>query len=302
MISRIGVVSKPGRAELPSLLRLLADWCSSRRIDLAADTASAHYMERTDGFPRGELPGGCDLIVVLGGDGTLLSAARAVGVRQIPLLAVNLGGLGFMMTTGPEELSTALESVYRAEFCLDSRMVLETRLIRQGTEVDRFFALNDIVVSNGPVARLLHLEAFASGHYVCSYRADGLILSTPTGSTAYSLSAGGPVMAPDVAAISLTPICPHTLSNRSVVLSADVRVEIRVSAGGEENYLSVDGQVGRRLMAGDAICASKASHTVDIIQTKSVRYFDVLRSKMRWEGQATDESGFRRGLEPDDRS
>ncbi len=282
MIRRIGVVSKPDRTEIPGLLRTLLDWCSQRGVELAVDTTSGDYLGRSDGQPRDDLPDGCDLIVVLGGDGTLLSAARAVGDRQTPLLAVNLGGLGFMMTTGPDELPSALEAVSRSEFRLDSRMVLEARLVRKGGDIDRFFALNDIVVSNGPVARLLHLEAFADEEYVCGYRSDGLILSTPTGSTAYSLSAGGPVMSPDVAALSLTPICPHTLSNRSVVLPADAKVEIRVSAGDEDNYLSIDGQVGRHLMAEDAIRAWKAGHTVDIIQTNSMLYFDVLRSKMRW--------------------
>ena len=282
MIRRIGVVSKPDREEIPGLLRTLADWCSARNAELAVDCTSGDYLGRADGRPRDDLPDGCDLIVVLGGDGTLLSAARAVGDRQIPLLAVNLGGLGFMMTTGPDELLSALDSVSDSGLDVDSRLVLEARLVRDGADIDRFFALNDIVVSNGPVARLLHLEAYADGRYVCEYRSDGLILSTPTGSTAYSLSAGGPVMAPDVAALSLTPICPHTLSNRSVVLRADAKVEIRVSAGDEENHLSIDGQVGRSLRPKDCIRAWRASHTVDIIRTKSMPYFEVLRSKMRW--------------------
>ena len=282
MIRRVGVVSKPGRADIPGLLRSIAAWCAERGIEPVFDMASAAYLGLAEGKPRESLPDGCDLIAVLGGDGTLLSAARAVGDRQTPLLAVNLGGLGFMMTTGPDELRDALDCVARGEHRLDSRMVLEARLARGGAEIDRFYALNDIVVANGAVARLLHLEAYADGDYVCGYRSDGLILSTPTGSTAYSLSAGGPVMAPDVAALSLTPICPHTLSNRSVVLPSTARVEIRVSAGDEENYLSVDGQVGRHLEPEDRIRAWKAGHTVDIVQTKSVPYFDVLRSKMRW--------------------
>ncbi len=282
MIRRIGVVSKPGRDDIPDLLSFLATWCAERRIELVVDEPSADYLRRSDGSPRAILPEGCDLITVLGGDGTLLSAARAVGNRQTPLLAVNLGGLGFMMTTGPEELPAALACVERSDYARDSRMVLEAHLVRNGEPLGRFFALNDVVVANGAVARLLHLEAYADGEYVCGYRSDGLILSTPTGSTAYSLSAGGPVMAPDVAALSLTPICPHTLSNRSVVLPATAKVEIRVSAGDEENYLSIDGQVGRHLEPQDRIRARMAGHTVDIIQTRSVPYFDVLRSKMRW--------------------
>ena len=282
MIRRIGIVSKPDREDIPALLRLLAGWCANRGIDTALDLASAAYLGRPDGQERERLPDGCDLLVVLGGDGTLLSAARAVGERQTPLLAVNLGGLGFIMTTGPDELPAALEDVAQSAYEIDSRMVLETRLERNGATMGKFFALNDIVVANGAVARLLHLEAYANEEFVCAYRSDGLILSTPTGSTAYSLSAGGPVMAPDVAALCLTPICPHTLSNRSVLLPATARVEIRVSGGDYNNFLSIDGQIGLRLEAKDRIRAWRASHTVDIVQTKSMRYFDVLRSKMNW--------------------
>ena len=282
MLRRIGAVSKPERQDIPALLRYLEGWAARHRIEIAVDNSSADYLNRGDGKSRNRLPEDCDLIVVLGGDGTLLSAARAVGERQIPLLAVNLGGLGVMMTTGPDELPAALESVAHSDFRLDSRMVLEARLVRDGAEIDRFFALNDVVVANGAVARLLHLAAYADGEYVCDYRSDGLILSTPTGSTAYSLSAGGPVMSPDVAALVLTPICPHTLSNRSVVLPSTAKVEIRVSAGDKDNYLSVDGQVGRHLKPEDSIRAWKAAHTVDIVQTNTMSYFDVLRSKMRW--------------------
>ena len=282
MIRRIGVVSKPGREDIPGLLRYILAWAAQRSIGVKVDPTTADYLQRDDGLERDVLPEGCDLIIVLGGDGTLLSAARAVGPQQTPLLAVNLGGLGFMMTIGPGELPAALGCVARSAYEVDSRMVLEVDLERDGKVVDRFFALNDIVVASGAVARLLHLEAYADGNFVCGYRSDGLIVSTPTGSTAYSLSAGGPVMVPDVAALSLTPICPHTLSNRSVVLPATAEVEVRILAGDEENYLSVDGQVGRHLEQQDRLRLRRASHTVDIVQTKSVPFFDVLRSKMRW--------------------
>lgn len=249
---------------------------------MAVDEVTAEYLHRGDGRSRLELARDCDLIVVLGGDGTLLSAARAVGSRGIPLLAVNLGGLGFMMTTGPEELPQAIENVHRSEFTLDSRMVLEARLEREGAEPERFFALNDIVVANGAFARVLHLEAFADEEFVGAYTADGLIVFTPTGSTAYSLAAGGPVIVPQVPAISLTPICPHTLSNRSVVLPATATVELCFPGGDEERHLSVDGQVSRHLHPQDRIRVFRADHTVDIVHTRSVPYFDVLRSKLRW--------------------
>lgn len=281
-IRRIGIASKPGREDIPALIRQILEWCAERDIEVALDLNSASYMARTDGVSREELPTACQLLVVLGGDGTLLSAARAVGVRQIPLLAVNLGGMGFMMTTGPGELVAALDCVTDAAYELDSRMVLEAVVVRDEQPGESYFALNDVVVANGAVARLLHLEAFSNGEYVCGYRSDGLIVSTPTGSTAYSLSAGGPVMAPDMRALSLTPICPHTLSNRSVVLPATSTVEILLAGGDDGNYLSVDGQVGCSLKSGDKIKVWRASHTVDIVQAKSLRFFDVLRSMMRW--------------------
>ena len=281
-VRRIGIVSKPGRDDIPDLLTIVRDWCAARGIECVLDPSSAGYVGSSDAVDREDLPSGCDLLVVLGGDGTLLSAARAVGDCQTPLLAVNLGGLGFMMTTGPDEVSAALDLVAKSDYQLDSRMVLEAHLERAGQPSERFFALNDVVVANGAVARLLHLEAFANGEYICGYRSDGLIVSTPTGSTAYSLSAGGPVMAPDVAAISITPICPHTLSNRSVVLPATATVEVMVEGGEEFSYLSVDGQVGRSLQAGDRIRAWKASHTIDIVHTTSMRFFTVLRNKMGW--------------------
>lgn len=284
-IRRIGIVSKPSREDIPGLLGQILEWCGKRAVEVALDPISAAYLGRDDARDREDVPEGCDLLVVLGGDGTLLSAARAVGERQVPLLAVNLGGLGFMMTTGPDELSAALECVDRSDCKLDTRMVIEARLEGAGREPERFFALNDVVVANGSVARLIHLEAFANGEYICGYRSDGLIISTPTGSTAYSLSAGGPVMAPDVPALSLTPICPHTLANRSVVLPSTATVEVQVNGGdgGEDhNYLSVDGQVGRSLQHGDRIRVRQADHAVSIVQTASLRYFAVLRNKMGW--------------------
>ena len=282
MIRTVAIVSKPGRDDIPVLLHYILEWAAEHDIRVKIDVSTADYLSRTDGMDRDRLPEECDLIVVLGGDGTFLSAARAVGPRQTPLLAVNLGGLGFMMTIGPDELPAALEGVARSAFKLDSRMVLEADLERDGEVVDRYFALNDIVVANSAVARLLHLEAYANGEFVCGYRSDGLIVSTPTGSTAYSLSAGGPVMAPDVAALTLTPICPHTLSNRAVVLPATAEVEVRILDGDEENFLSIDGQVGRHLEPHDRLRLWRAGHTVDIVQTNDVPFFDVLRSKMRW--------------------
>ena len=282
MIQQVGIVSKPGHADIPPLLVRLTDWLDKRGIAYRVDQASAACLGLAGGVERSRAVEGCDLVVALGGDGTLLSAARGVGEAEIPILAVNMGGLGFIMTTGPSELEVALEDAARGDYAIDSRMVIAAEVERGGETVAAFRALNDIVVTKAAVARLLHLEAYADGEYICAYQADGLIVSTPTGSTAYSLAAGGPVMVPSVSATCLTPICPHTISNRSVVLPSAARIAVKVSGGDDNNFLSADGQVGVKLEPNDRVRAWKADHAVKIVQPRNVRFFDVLRAKMRW--------------------
>ena len=281
MIRKVGIVSKPGREDIPPLLTKLLAWLDEHGVEARYDVETASHLGRDGGFRRQELPEGFDLMIVLGGDGTLLSAARAVGVRETPILAVNLGGLGFMMTTGPEELIPHLERVLAGDYSVQSRSVLEAEIVRGSETVGTYNALNDVVINKAAVARLLELDAFVDGDFVCSYRADGLVISTPTGSTAYSLSAGGPVMLPAVSATCVTPICPHTLTNRPVLLSEGSTVEA-VLRRGEDAYLTVDGQVGIALRQLDRIRARRADHSVKVIQPQRVRFFEVLRSKMKW--------------------
>ena len=281
MIRKVGIVSKPGREDIPPLVTKLIAWLDQHGVDAEYDVVTAGHLGRDGGFRREELPEGFDLLVVLGGDGTLLSAARAVGEREIPILAVNLGGLGFMMTTGPDELLPHLERVLAGDYSVQSRSVLKAEIMRGNESVGAYHALNDVVINKAALARLLELDAFVDGEFVCSYRADGLVLSTPTGSTAYSLSAGGPVILPSVSAISVTPICPHTLTNRPVLVSEASTVEA-VLRRGEDAYLTVDGQVGIALHQLDRIRARRADHSVKVIQPQRVRFFEVLRSKMKW--------------------
>ncbi len=281
MIRKVGIVSKPGREDIPPLVTKLIAWLDQQSVDAEYDVVTAGHLGREGGFRREELPEGFDLLVVLGGDGTLLSAARAVGEREIPILAVNLGGLGFMMTTGPDELLPHLERVLAGDYSVQSRSVLKAEIMRGNESVGAYHALNDVVINKAAVARLLELDAFVDGEFVCSYRADGLVLSTPTGSTAYSLSAGGPVILPSVSAISVTPICPHTLTNRPVLVSEASTVEA-VLRRGEDAYLTVDGQVGIALHQLDRIRARRADHSVKVIQPQRVRFFEVLRRKMKW--------------------
>lgn len=285
MIRKIGIVSKPGREDSPELLSKLLPWLVSRGVEYRLDRVSARYVGQDDGFDRAALAEEFDLMVVLGGDGTLLSVARGVGKRETPLLAVNMGGLGFMMTTGPGEIFRVLEDTLAGRFEVQCRTVLEARVVRGGSPIATYLALNDVVVNKAAIARLLQLEIFINDEFMCTYRADGLIVSTPTGSTAYSLAAGGPIMLPSVEALCVTPICPHTLSNRPVVVPETARIQIVFQGGDDTTYMTVDGQVGLNLQIGDCIETHKAPHCVRVVQPQDVRFFDVLRSKMHWGGR-----------------
>jgi NAD+ kinase len=282
MIQRVGIVSKPGRDDIPPLAHALLSWLEERGIEVKCDAVTAAYLERREGFDREAPPRDLDLMVILGGDGTLLSAARGVGESEVPLLAVNLGGLGFLMTTGPQELLHQLERVLSGDFVTNRRSVVTAEVVRDGESLGRHHALNDVVINKAAVARLLLLDAYVDDDFVCSYRADGLIISTPTGSTAYSLSAGGPVIYPTVSAICVTPICPHTLTNRPVLLPEGSVIDVIIKGGDNDSYLTIDGQVGLELHLHDRIRAWRARHNVRIIQPERIRFFEVLRNKMKW--------------------
>jgi NAD+ kinase len=284
MMRKIGIVSKPDRADLPAIVEELTAWLESKGVEYECDQVTTAYLGREGGFPREGMPEGFDLVIVLGGDGTLLSAARAVGPRETPLLAVNLGGLGFMMTTRAEELFDELGRVLEGNFAVQARRVLEAEVVRESNSLQHYFALNDVVINKLAIARLLHLDVFVDEEFVCRYRADGLIISTPTGSTAYSLAAGGPIMFPSVQAICLSPICPHTLSNRPVVVPETSRVEVLIQDGDHDGstFLTVDGQVGLDLQSQDRVRTQCAAHRVRVIQPRRLSFFDVLRTKMNW--------------------
>ncbi len=284
MMRKIGIVSKPERADLPAIVEELTAWLTGKGVEYDCDRVTTAYLGREGGFARECMPDGFDLVIVLGGDGTLLSAARAVGPRETPLLAVNLGGLGFMMTTRAEELFDELGRVLEGSFSVQERRVLEAEVVRANSSLQHYFALNDVVVNQLSIARLLHLDVFVDEEFVCRYRADGLIIATPTGSTAYSLAAGGPIMFPSVQAICLSPICPHTLSNRPVVVPETSRVEVLIQDGDHDGstFLTVDGQVGLELRSQDRVRTQCAAHRVRIIQPRRLSFFEVLRTKMNW--------------------
>jgi len=281
-ISTVGICSKPHSAEALAVVPGLLGWLEGRGIAVRCDLETAVYAPAAQGMPRNQVPPGCDLVIVLGGDGTLLSAARAIGKLEIPLFAVNLGGLGFLTAITVGEIYPELERALRGEHRIARRKLLSTEVVRGEEVVASYQALNDAVLTKVAIARMIDLEAWVDQQFVCAYKADGLIISTPTGSTAYSLSAGGPVIFPAVPAICLTPICPHTLTNRPVLVPETSVIRILPHNPNESTYLTIDGQVGGTILDGDAIVCRSSNYALHLIRPPNAMFFDVLRQKLDW--------------------
>jgi NAD+ kinase len=251
-IATVGIISKPKIARAAEIVCGLLQWLEARGIRYRCDEQTAQYASLTKSYPRQQLPDDCDLIIVLGGDGTLLSAARVVAGKGIPLFAVNLGNLGFLTAIQVEELYPELQRVLRHEHEVEHRATADCELQRGGKSIASYCALNDVVITKSELARMIDLDTYVDDHFVAAYKADGLIIATPTGSTAYSLSAGGPVVFPSVGAFCITPICPHMLTNRPVIVPDTSVIEI-LNHAAEGIFLTIDGQVGEPLCSGDRI-------------------------------------------------
>jgi NAD+ kinase len=280
-INTVGLVSKPNVQAAVNLVPKLLAWLHERGIAARMDEATAYYGGGS-GIPRADVPEGCDLMIVLGGDGTLLSAVRAIGRREIPLFPVNLGGLGFLTAITVDELFPELERALRGEHRIAKRKLLNSEVMRDGKTIATFDALNDAVLTKSDIARMIDLDVYVDDQLVCAYKADGLIISTPTGSTAYSLSAGGPIIFPSVPAICLTPICPHMLTNRPVLVPETSRIRV-ISRGPDESvYLTIDGQVGTPIREHDTIVCHSSQYALHLIRPPRQMFFDVLRQKLKW--------------------
>jgi len=278
----IGVVAKRDRRKALALTQKLVQWLRRRGRIVLLDADAAEALGLPDGVSKQEMMRRADLVVVLGGDGTFLSVARLASKREVPILGVNLGGLGFLTDVKPEEIFPALQRVLGGNYRVERRTVLAAAVIRGGKVVRRFQALNDVVINKGALARIIDLEASVNGEPLCTFKADGLIFSTPTGSTAYSLSAGGPIVEPSVGVLLVSPICPHTLTNRPIVLPDRERVRVEIRASDEDVVLTLDGQEGMQLASGDCVEVRRSPNHVALVRSPARTFFEVLRAKLRW--------------------
>ena len=280
-IERVMIVAKRQRPQAIAAARQVARLLAARRVGVTFDRETARALGRAAPRARGA-DRAADLYVVIGGDGTLLSVARSIASRPRPILGVNLGGLGFLTETSLEEIEPALADVLEGGYLLERRMSLEVALVRAGRSIARQMVLNDLVINKSALARIIDLSLSIDRRFVTTYKADGLIVSTPTGSTAYSLSAGGPIIHPEMEALLIAPICPHTLTMRPLVVPDRSIVEITLRTGESEVYLTLDGQVGHPLHARDRVRVQRGRLPVLMVRSRERSYYEVLRHKLHW--------------------
>ncbi len=283
-MNRIGIIAKKNKPEAVAIARHLVEWLRPKKIEVYIEEEIGKLLSPTLWKPiqREAIPTDVGMIIVLGGDGTLLSVARQVWNKNIPILGVNLGGLGFLTEITLDELYPVLEKVLQDDFKINERDVLNAEVIRRGERIAEFVVLNDAVINKGALARIIDLETTINGEYLSTFRSDGLIISTPTGSTAYNLSAGGPIVFPSLHTIIITPICPHTLTIRPIIIPDHVRIRALLKSRNEEVTLTLDGQQGFTLEFEDVVEVRKAEGRILLIKSPYRRYFELLREKLKW--------------------
>src|SRR5579883_3175007 len=266
LVQSVGIISRPRRKDIASVVPPLLNWLSERGLKVHCDSETAGCISSPCAVKsREEIPAISDLLIVLGGDGTLLAAARLLNGRQVPILPVNLGGLGFLTSVTLDDMYPVLEQAITGQARYSERVMLESRVMREGKLFHCARALNDAVLNKAALARIIDLELRVNGEFVTTYKSDGLIVATPTGSTAYSLSAGGPIIYPIVSAFVITPICPHTLTNRPLVIPDSAKIEIGFAAGEAPIYLTLDGQVGVEVRAEDVVSLAAAPERLRLV-------------------------------------
>ena len=274
-IKSVGIVVKPNNADAETTAKELSEWLRSHDVELLGApifTGKDVSRESID----------ADLLVVLGGDGTMIATARMVGDREVLVLGINYGGLGYLTDFRIEEMHSALEAIFEGSFEIDRRVMLDVEHRRDGSRIAKGRVLNDVVINKAALARIIEIEVRLNDQFVNSFRADGLIVATPTGSTAYNLSAGGPIVYPSMNAVVLTPICPFTLTNRPIVVPDRAEIELKLINENEGVVLTLDGQTGFPMLGNDTVVIHKRDATFNLVQPPNRNYFDVLRNKLKW--------------------
>jgi len=278
----IGIIIKRNNRKALEVGIKLVSWLHKRRIRTIFSKELARAIPGSQAMEKSKIPEAADVIVVLGGDGTLLSVARLVNSPDVPILGVNLGSLGFLTAISLDELYTVMADILKKHFKVSKRMMLAVRVYRRQEIISTYSVLNDLVINKGALARIIDLETTIDQDYLTTFKADGLIISTPTGSTGYSLSAGGPIVYPTLDSIIVSPICPHTLTNRPLLVPPESRIETVLASAGGDVSLTMDGQIGFALQQYDRICVTRADYDIKLITPPTKTYFEVLRTKLKW--------------------
>ncbi len=280
-MQRIGIFAKRNQPDAITLALKVDSWLRARGVTVLCEEELATGMG-VSGTPAAKIPPLCDMLIVLGGDGTLISVAREVGALEKPILGVNLGSLGFLTEITTKELFPVLERILGGDYQTSDRLMLDVAVTRKGSCLVRYQVLNDVVINKGALARIVDIKVWVNDSYLTTYKADGLIISSPTGSTAYNMAAGGPIIDPGSECLVITPICPHMLTNRPMIVSADASIRVEVMFQDEDVVLTADGQVGMPLLAGDVVEILQASSRTRLILSPEKDYFEILRTKLRW--------------------
>ncbi|MCP4714196.1 MAG: NAD(+)/NADH kinase [Deltaproteobacteria bacterium] len=282
-MQNVGIIAKKGHDKVIELISCITALLDREMIGVVIEQDLGVMVPGVRSVDKALLPREVDLIVVLGGDGTLLSVARIAGVEKVPIIAVNLGGLGFLTEIRADEISAILTRVLSGDYELDQRMMLDVSFTDcSAGQQSHFCALNEVVFNKGAPARMIDLDTYVDGNFLNTFKADGLIVATPTGSTGYSLSAGGPIIYPSLQVISLTPICPHTLTNRPILLPDRCVITVNIKANNEEVCMTMDGQVGTLMSEGCRVEIKRSDKRLNLVKTPFRNYFEILKEKFKW--------------------
>ncbi|WP_369681964.1 NAD(+)/NADH kinase [Malonomonas rubra] len=281
-MKKVGVYAKKNHPDAEQLALMICERFKRENIEVLLEDSLAEQVGQIVGFAEEDIPAQVDLVIVLGGDGTLISVARQVGERNVPILGVNLGRLGFLTEVTRDELPAMLDLLIEGNFNVSDRMMLDALIHRNGEVVGKYTVLNDVVINKGALARIIDMETSVDGRHLSSFKADGLIVSTPTGSTGYSLAAGGPIVFPEINCLVVSPICPHMLTNRPIVVWRNSVIEIKVNFEDDVVFFTADGQVGRKLLPGDVVEVRRSEARTRLVNSPSKDYFEILRTKLSW--------------------